>query len=907
VNARRGGAACAVFVLLVALAPASAAAPSPALPLDPFVRPYVTGGSLRIPGRTFDGAAAIAPGTPILDALGDSAGAWTEVPPPRRYRPHLLCDSAEDRLLLVDGSGGRGGEVWELSLTGSAPWRRLPPFAGQLPPLLEGASSTEDREGRRLVIFGGRFESSAFLDLAFVLSLDPVPTWRITSFVPGELRPIGREQAAVAVDPDSNRLVVFGGFGRIGPGNAYAEFADVWTLDLGDQEGWSQVEPAGPAPAPRRGATLVHVPGTRRFLLYGGHVRRGEYSLESSNELWELRLDESPAWTKLEPTGDRPGPMGQHAAFWDAGLEAMVLYSAWEEPVGLSAYDPATGAWSHLDAGGTAPTEGAGRAFAHDRARDRWLFFGLDPVARDPAHVDVLTLSPTAAWSKLRTGDLPQGRFGHATVLDPARDRMIVFGGVGSDPDPLNDLPYLADPWSLALDDLTHWTRLAPTGTPPTPRHEPVGVLDSRRDRALFFGGWRYPDDYRADVWELSLGATPHWSELTPAGEGPVGRRAHAAVLDPLRERMLVFAGAGVDSALDDLWAFELAGPPRWVRLEPAGPRPSPRWFPTMTYDAGRDRVLVFGGGSGGHSLPEVWELSLGDLRWTLLPIAGYPVALERHGAIHDPARDRLLVFGGWEVDYDVLWSSSQVLSLELDRPLAWRGLRATPPAPRSSIAASFVADPRRDRAVLFGGGGFTEHRNDVWALDFVPGSPHGAWVIGARPGVGRVELAWGMSAGPGAAFDLERREEGAEWSVIARLVADARSELVRVDEGLRPGWRYGYRLRPAGAMLHGADDGAMGELTVTIPGGPALQLLGARPNPATPGQLALWYALADPAGAVIELLDVRGRRLWHRDLAGSPAGAQVVRPEVRLAAGLYFSRLRQGRDAVVRRVVVTP
>ena len=371
---------------------------------------------------------------------------------------------------------------------------------------------------------------------------------------------------------------------------------------------------------------------------------------------------------------------------------------------------------------------------------------------------------------------------------------------------------------------------------------------------------------------------------------------------------MLMFGGGSADSALDDLWALELTGPLRWTRLEPSGPRPSGRYFPSMTYDAGRDRVLVFGGGRNGHSIPELWSLSLADLRWTLLPIGPYPLALERHGAVLDAARDRLLVYGGWEVDYDVLFSSYLVLSLELARPLRWRALLPSGLSPGGAIAASVVFDPRRDRLYTFGGGGF-DYRNDSWSLDFAAGPAHSAWLLGALPARGRVELAWESSAGPGAAYDLERREAGADWTVVARLFVDGSSRLAHVDEGLRPGWRYSYRLRETGPVIDVGPvaSAPMGEITVTIPGGATLDLLGARPNPASPGQIAIWYSLVDPAGATLELLDVRGRRVWHRDLSGTTAGPQVARPDVRLAAGLYFSRLRQGADAVTRKLLVVP
>jgi hypothetical protein len=372
---------------------------------------------------------------------------------------------------------------------------------------------------------------------------------------------------------------------------------------------------------------------------------------------------------------------------------------------------------------------------------------------------------------------------------------------------------------------------------------------------------------------------------------------------------MIVFGGGGKDSVLSDLWAFQLAGEPRWTRLEPAGERPSARYFPALTYDAAHDRILMHGGGADSHSKSELWELRLDELRWRRLETLGYPLALERHGITHDPARDRLLVYGGWEVDYDVLSSINAVFTLELDEPARWNWLRTAGTPYRWVISPSWFFDARRDRVVTFSGDrGYSSFENAVLSLDFADAeAPSDAWLRWARPFGDRVELAWD-SIEPGVRYAVERRQVFADWRSIASVAAGSDGRIEHVDRDVLGGWRYSYRLSrqnpdvPAPAL---DAEGGMGLVTVEVPGGAVVQFLGPRPNPSRPGEATLWYSLASTTGATMEIFDGRGRRLWSKDLSGTAPGPQVVKPGLRAPAGVYFARLRAAGGEEVRKFVL--
>src|SRR5205814_9289042 len=91
---------------------------------------------------------------------------------------------------------------------------------------------------------------------------------------------------------------------------------------------------------------------------------------------------------------------------------------------------------------------------------------------------------------------------------------------------------------------------------------------DSARARMVVLGG--YDGSYRNDVWALSL-AESAWSELSPAGTPPPARIWHTVIQDRARDRMVVFGGYDGGSLRNDVWALSLGSSPAWSALAPAG------------------------------------------------------------------------------------------------------------------------------------------------------------------------------------------------------------------------------------------------------------------------------------------------------------------------------------------------
>jgi hypothetical protein len=287
---------------------------------------------------------------------------------------------------------------------------------------------------------------------------------------------------------------------------------------------------------------------------------------------------------------------------------------------------------------------------------------------------------------------------------------MLLFGG-------LNGTIILGDLWTLSLGVSPAWAQLTASGAIPSSRRGHTIIYDAPRDRFILFGG--YDGVYLNDTWQLTLDPTPTWTQLAPTGTPPPGLYWHSAIYDPIRERMIVFAGQtpGISYETNDVYALSLNGAPEWTHLAPAGTLPTRRAGHLAVYDPLSDVMLVFGGRRPGGFLNDVWTLTLGALpTWSSLSPSGpLPGAREGSPGVYDPNGDQVLVFGGWSAS----GTRNDLWALSLSGPPAWTQITtAAVPAERSGASAIYASGP--DRMILFGGNKTTAF-NDAWA--FFPGA----------------------------------------------------------------------------------------------------------------------------------------------------------------------------------------
>jgi hypothetical protein len=232
----------------------------------------------------------------------------------------------------------------------------------------------------------------------------------------------------------------------------------------------------------------------------------------------------------------------------------------------------------------------------------------------------------------------------------------------------------------------------------------------------------------------------------------------------------------------------------------------------------------------------------------------------------------------------------------------AGSGHLATANYPRSLAGGDFDGDGHVDLAVgcrgLLAGGSVTVLFNQTVDL------PTPALRIALESACyesGRVRLSWySAGASPGVA-SLERRTPADPWVTLARLYPDGTRRFQYEDASVRLGARYSYRL----ALGDGAATRYSEIAEVQTPAG----LLGfdaVGPNP-TPGDLLARFSLATEDPAVVELLDVSGRRVHVQRVENPAPGshALVLDRSRRIMPGVYWLRLIQGSRSAVARVVV--
>ena len=83
------------------------------------------------------------------------------------------------------------------------------------------------------------------------------------------------------------------------------------------------------------------------------------------------------------------------------------------------------------------------------------------------------------------------------------------------------------------------------------------------------------------------------------------------------------------------------------------------------------------------------------------------------------------------------------------------------------------------------------------------------------------------------------------------------------------------------------------------------LRVLPNRPNPFN-GSTTLEFVLPSVSDVTMEVFDVRGRRVWTRDLRQADAGRHVVTfSPTLLPSGVYFYRVHAGTETVTRKMVI--
>ena len=260
------------------------------------------------------------------DLWGYRNGQWF----PASSGPTTDCDNAltafdTDRNRLVVSCTGTETFEWDGST-----WKSFTDLKKK-PQLRRFAGMVYDPVLKKTVMFGG-FNNNNYRDDTW--------TWNGTEWTElkpsKDKRPPHRGQMSMWFDPLQNKVILYGGIGRGSVNEHVTRYEDMWAFD---GTGWTKLNVAE-TPGGRFGAQVAVNPQTGKLLLFGGlrvEVRSDDPKGEAlrqffDNDTWEWDGTAS-RWTRIftDPATPEPDVRENGSLAWDPVGSRLVMYGGYAD------------------------------------------------------------------------------------------------------------------------------------------------------------------------------------------------------------------------------------------------------------------------------------------------------------------------------------------------------------------------------------------------------------------------------------------------------------------------------------------------------------------------------------------------------------------------------------------------
>lgn len=281
--------------------------------------------------------------------------------------------------------------------------------------------------------------------------------------------PISRQYPAMAYDPVSMRIILFGGYGPAGNLN------DTWAFDGAN---WTQIQTAI-APPVRNGATMAYDRSTKKLVMFGGfdvdQYLQDTWLWDGATSTW------SQARLKMSP----PRATGA-MLFTDPLTGSAMMFGGYNSANKVPVYSNTwrwTGiAWEKLNLS----------TFPYPRA---WGVAVLDPIRHnvvltagngDTIRTDNTWTWDGVSWTLLAPTTQMQAYVGAGSAFDPTIHAVVVLGGDGAT-------------W---LWNGTDWVQMFPAVSP-FPRSGLGMTYDPATQQVIAFGGVLLNGNLTNQTWQL--------------------------------------------------------------------------------------------------------------------------------------------------------------------------------------------------------------------------------------------------------------------------------------------------------------------------------------------------------------------------------------------------------------------
>lgn len=471
--------------------------------------------------------------------------------------------------------------------------------------------------------------------------------------------PVRESLVSVAVDFDAEALRVF-----------------EWSA-----AGWELQPDFGSAPGHLGDFGLAWDGINERVLLFGGSATISQ-TTGPRDETWTW---DGRRWEQLHPAS-KPSARAGHSMAWDSVRQRVVLFGGRLTGSDTWEWDGITWAQRHP---ATVPATTDSYAMAFDAARGVVVMQGGRAGSRI---TDETWLWDGNDWALAQPTNSPGFQVQHGMTYDPVRQRVLLRTSLSS-----------GMTWSWNGQD---WSQEPNLGSPrPSSRvsmawHPPSnGVLAQLAGGNGGFGvpGTAFTSYMPTWAWDGS-----QWSLVDDHGPGGLDR---VLVYDAVRGESVTWN--------EVTWAFDGRG---WSavspRIDPGVSGPTSRDC-AGAFHHGTAEIVAFGGLVQGVASDQTWLWN--GSTWRLATPAVSPPPRGRCSMVSDPARDRVVMFGGT--------ARSAFGNLDLDDTWEWDGstwtqiMTTQQPSPRR--IASMIYDPSRGAVLLYGGNDQGPVApSDTWSFD---------------------------------------------------------------------------------------------------------------------------------------------------------------------------------------------